>query len=93
MDPDDIDIDAFIEEAVAAAGDESRALAENVARNLTESVRQTRNALEAAVDARQTMPEIADATDLELAPKNEHDLEASFTTHLKAIQRLSLIHI
>ena len=80
--------DEFIEEAAAATDDdEGRALAENIARNLTESIRQQRNNMEAGVSSRQTMHELVKTTDLKLAPQNERNLKASFETHLVALQR------
>jgi hypothetical protein len=84
---DKLTLDDFTEDDFAALGDEGRALAENIARNLTESVRQSRNALDAAVNARKTLSDVADATDLQLAPQNLRNLEASFSTHLKAMFR------
>ncbi|MCW8128909.1 MAG: hypothetical protein KIS92_00865 [Planctomycetota bacterium] len=83
----DFDWESFAKEAEAAAGDEGRALAENMARNLTESVRQPRNALEAAVDTRKTEAEISDATGLDVAPQTRRNLQASFETHLRALFR------
>lgn len=84
---EDFDWQALAEEAEAAAGDEGRALVENIARNVTESVRQPRNALEAAADAPKTEAEISDATDLELTEGHERNLRASFGTHMKALFR------
>lgn len=81
------DWEAFEKEAEAAAGDEGRALAENIARNLTESIRQTRNELEAGVDSELTSAELGDATDLDLAPRRERNLEASFETHMRGLFR------
>ena len=83
----DFDWEAFAQEAEAAAGDEGRALAENVARNLAESIRQQRNALEAAADAPKTGPELSDETDLAFAPGNERNIQASFENHLKGLFR------
>lgn len=78
---------ALADEAESALGDEGRALVENIGRNVTESIRQPRNALEAAADSRKTESEITDLTDLELAPQREQATRASFENHLKALFR------
>jgi hypothetical protein len=81
------DWEAFAKEAEANAGDDGRQLAENVARNLTESIRQPRNALEAAVNSPKTEAEIYDQTDLTMAPQNQRNLQASFENHLRGLFR------
>ncbi|MCZ7645300.1 MAG: hypothetical protein M5U26_08450 [Planctomycetota bacterium] len=91
MDPidelEDFDWIGFLDQAEAAVGDEGRALAENIARNLAESVRQQRNTLEAAADQPVTREELLDATDLELKPGNERNTKASFETHMRGLFR------
>ncbi|MBE7465471.1 MAG: hypothetical protein HS116_18495 [Planctomycetes bacterium] len=77
-----LDFADFLKEAGDALGDEGRAWAENVARQLTESVRQTRNDLEAAVDQPRTQADMSDSSDVSPPPKVERDLEASFQKHL-----------
>ena len=81
------DPEEFVAIAVQAAGEESRALAENVARNQVESIRQQRNGIEAGLEARKTLPEISDLADLTPTPKQKRDVQASFENHLKAMFR------
>lgn len=80
-------LDVFISQAAELAGDAGRQLAENIAANLTASVRQPRNKLEEAPRERRTKAEIADASSMELQPSHERNLEASFKQHLRALCR------
>lgn len=86
--PDIADMfDDFIGDAEDLLGDEGRAYAENIARNLTEGVRQPRNALEAGITGRKSKPDLYDTSSMDLTPQQQRNLEASFKSHLKAIQR------
>ncbi len=78
---------ALAAEAESAAPDAGRALAENIMRNLAESVRQSRNALEAAADAPKTLAELYDETALPVTPRQDANIQASFETHLKELFR------
>jgi len=80
-------IEALIAEAETILGDEGRAIAENVGKNLTEATRQQRNALEAGVDAHKSKPDLIDATNMDLTPGQDRNLKASFGTHLQAMAR------
>lgn len=84
---DNFDMDQFIAEAEALLGRDGSELAENVAENLLEPGRQTRNRLNAAIENRSKVADIVDGASTELTPKQERDLEASFKAHLKALQR------
>ena len=85
----DAELDGFLNDAAVAdfLDDEGRGLAENIAANLTGSVRQPRNKLEAAVDSRHTRAQIYQAMDMDLAPGNERNIEASFKAHMRSLQR------
>ena len=87
LDFGDFPFDAFADEAVALLGDEGAAYAENIEANLTGSVRPQRNALEAGTAARKRRADLIADARMELTPQNERNLEASFKTHLKAMQR------
>jgi hypothetical protein len=70
-------------------GDECAALAENIARNATESVRQQRNLMRAGVQAQKPLADYIEEVKLDLAPQNERNTEFSFKVHLKAVARQS----
>jgi hypothetical protein len=81
------DEDRFLSAVDAVLGDEGRAVAENVARNMREPLRQTRNAvLSTAVPGRLIADAIASARP-ELGPQQERNLEASVKAHLRAAFR------
>jgi len=79
--------DSLIQNEREQYGDEVAALAENIARNATASVRQERNALRAGVQASKPFADYVKDAELELAPQNERNTEFSFKVHLRALAR------
>lgn len=62
-------------------------LAENIAPNLVHSIRQQHNGLRTAIASRMTQTDVARAVDMDLAPGNARNIEASFKQHLRSAQR------
>lgn len=81
------EIESLLNDDGEALDDESRALVENIARNLTEGIRQPRNALEAGIDARKTKTELVAESNLEMTERQTRNIQASFEAHLKALPR------
>lgn len=67
--------------------EEGERLAENLGINVTQSVRQQRNELDAGLDSRYAEIDLIDASDIELTPQQERNIEASFKTHMKGVLR------
>lgn len=86
-----LDFDAvigpFLEDAGALLDEEGMKLAENIAANLTGSVRQVHNDVESSVSSRQTRTDLFESMNMSLADQNARNIEASFKAHLRALQR------
>lgn len=63
------------------------ALAENLGINLTQSIRQQRNELDAMLEGPNEEIDLLDATDLELSPQQQRNIEASFKAHTRTVLR------
>jgi len=80
----------FVEIAAELAGDDGRALAENIGQNLGLAVRPARNKLEeVGFSAKKRTQVVADAN-MELTPQRENALQMSFDTHLRSMMRKSV---
>ena len=82
----------FVEIAAELAGDDGRALAENIGQNLGLAVRPARNKLEEIGYSQKRRSQVVADANMALTPQREKALQMSFDTHLRSIMRKGIAY-